>query len=523
MKRKCWNYKIVIPIILILYTTVMLGIQFGLTNRRVIFDKLDIQGPGKVTTPRGRDEHEIDIDNKENEYSDSRQNLHQHRNIFLSSRKLHRDRQLERVLTSDKTTNSKKRAYKKVGGITVFSVYKDNRTSLDGPVIRVLALKKIKNDEILFCHFFAGEDVWLKVESNAYELCENHGRMFGGWMFSCDIPKQIYSDHVFSRFTHIVLSSSAKLEKSVKIRITSVTSYRHKETQAVLPRYMSHDVTHDAPSVGDSKSQHSSTNRYFPSFGVCVPPIFGDVSLSLLIQFIELSKLMGAFHFTFYEYSVPSSVQKLLQFYQDQGEVTIVNWRLPIEISESEIWYHGQLLAIQDCLYRNMAKFDYLVFLDLDEFVVPVHNYTWAEMVEEIVRSSPKKFNKMAGFSFKSAFFDPKQIPDPSHQLTFLQLLNRNRILSTKRSKVIVRPQRIFELGIHHVSKAMEPNLSVIDVNPGIGKIHHYRPCIINYDPEMKCYAEVVDDNILKYADELVEKYQKIIRKTIELFLPPDR
>ena len=35
------------------------------------------------------------------------------------------------------------------------------------------------------------------------------------------------------------------------------------------------------------------------------------------------------------------------------------------------IWYNGQLVANNDCLYRNMPLSKYTAFHDIDELIIP--------------------------------------------------------------------------------------------------------------------------------------------------------
>ena len=53
--------------------------------------------------------------------------------------------------------------------------------------------------------------------------------------------------------------------------------------------------------------------------------------------------------------------------------------------SQSEIRTEGLFAALNDCLYRNMWKFNYLLLIDLDEFVVPRQNRTLPQMIRQVV------------------------------------------------------------------------------------------------------------------------------------------
>ncbi|XP_060082672.1 beta-1,4-galactosyltransferase galt-1-like [Ylistrum balloti] len=507
--RISFVYKFILPCLLILYACVVLGLQLGLLQKAVVVTN-NKQNFLREILPESSKEEEP-VYKQESHFGVYNQKDRRPLNDLHPYRRVKHERQTLKLMeSSDDGMLLLTKSSTSVGNISIFSVYYDNRPTLEPrqPSMRIIALKRFNSVESLICHFNYGHNTWLKVHAHSYEMCENHGRYYGGWIFSCEIPEEILNNTVFTKLTMLSISSTFHPEKRVNLKLTAFT---FKESVEKLP---SNNMIPSSP-----HSHLRPENSHKNKFGLCLPPIFGDISLSLLIQFIELSKILGASHLTFYIYHTSDAVEKLLTFYQEKGEVTLVNWKLSPKINEREIWYHGQLLAIQDCLYRHMADFEYLLFVDLDEFLLPVHNYTWSDMVNSL-QNLETNSDYIAGFSFKSAFFDPKQVPDPSQQLTFLQLLQRNKVLSSVRTKLMVAPQKIFELGIHHVSKTIHKDMRILEVDPSIAKIHHYRPCIINYEPDMKCYSEERDETILKYATHLVGNYQTIIRETLDLFVP---
>jgi len=182
-----------------------------------------------------------------------------------------------------------------------------------------------------------------------------------------------------------------------------------------------------------------------------------------VIEFIEMTRLLGAEHFVFYPPTsainannddrrtanserIDLDVGDVLRLYSDAGLATVIPWTLPSATtsSSSGIWYGGQLPAINDCLYRSMHAFDRVVFNDLDEFVVarwPLRD--WAAMAARFdhyfqsttpshitqsvhhsssplpstsslppeKNSSGRRHRRYCAFSFRSAFFDPMTPP----------------------------------------------------------------------------------------------------------------
>ena len=479
LKRLTLHY--IIPSILVLYTVTMVMIQLGIPNK----DKI----PSSLEEP-------VDLD-LEGSYIGQRL-IFQYRtgtSEFGENIKIH---DLDETLDSEKEPGNsprRKSDFKKVGSINVFSVYLDNRIKGFSTLV-VIALQKVMETDSVMCHFHRKNGSYMNVSSKSYEMCENHSRAYGGWMYFCTVPIEILKEYARRNrtLTYIALSTTSNNNKLIKVKITDET----------------------VPSQGRESKKFS--------LGICVPPLFGEISISLLVQFIELSKILGFSHFTFYNHEISESIYKLLRFYDMRKEATIINWKLPDQIMDREIWYHGQLLAIQDCLYRNMAHTKYLAFLDIDEFIIPVINGSLPHVINTI-RDAQNVTNatNIAGFSFKSAFFAPNQVLDPSQQLTYLQLLRRTSNLSNKRTKLIVQPDRVVEVGIHHISKTINDSYAAVMVNPQIAKIHHYRACVINYEPEMNCFQESRDANVLKYSKTLVRNYKNVIKRTLPLFMPKQR
>lgn len=383
----------------------------------------------------------------------------------------------------------KKSAFKKLGSfVYVYSIYLENRKP-DSNKIRMIVLRKRQGEAEIQCHFRSSGKLYRNVTAMYREMSENHGRHYGGWVYECDIPISVLTKYKQRNTDLFYMSLSCNGGPMVKIKV-------------------------GPPTLSKPIHRHK--------LGLCVPPLFGELSISAVIQFIELWKILGASHFTFYLHDISPSIGHLLNFYKSKGEVTLLNWRLPDHIQNTEIWYHGQLLAIQDCLYRNMSQFHYLGFVDLDEFIIPTINYTLLEMIEELESAGNYSDSVNTGMAFKSAFFAPNQILDTEQYLTYLQLLVRTRSFSSTRTKLIVQPLKVEEMGIHHVSRHLKHSMFINDVDPAIAKIHHYRSCAKHFDSEARCLPEVRDDTILKYAEKLVTNYKNIIKKSLPLFMPKD-
>ena len=112
------------------------------------------------------------------------------------------------------------------------------------------------------------------------------------------------------------------------------------------------------------------------SVGVCVKPIHFEYNkTSELIEFFELNRLLGVSHFTLYNDTMSDEVSCVLDRYSSSKSVqlSVLEWKLNVA-SQTEIRTEGLFAALNDCLYRNMLRVQYLALIDFDEFIVPKRN-----------------------------------------------------------------------------------------------------------------------------------------------------
>ncbi|KAL4231366.1 hypothetical protein ACF0H5_008945 [Mactra antiquata] len=369
--------------------------------------------------------------------------------------------------------------------ISVYSAYLDNRKSSEGTLVRIIATvgKGITKDYLdtnLMCVFDLNSTSEISVRIQTYEMCENHKKRYGGWIFTCPVPEGL----------------DPQLPERVRI------SFINKE--------MSTGNTFAEACV---ISRDKDVTRRKLKFGVCVPPIYGSVTPKQLIQFIQFNRILGADIFLLYETDdLLPDIRRVIHYFKEQNIVNTVQWTLPFQ--DDSIWYHGQSLAINDCLYRNMNDFEYLVFIDLDEFIIPQRNMTtWLEVLNDLNISEPVAFKNSSGFSFKSTFYaDEFSRHVFSNEINVIVRTNRTKHYSFRRNKVIVKPEMVFELGIHHVSKPLHDDVSskVINVPTFKAHIHHYRTCVQEFG--IHCQVRTEDFRVPNvYGKQIIDLYLKTV------------
>ena len=238
-------------------------------------------------------------------------------------------------------------------------------------------------------------------------------------------------------------------------------------------------------------------SRIQKRYGICIPPVYGDVYVGKIIEFLELMQILGASHFTFYDLSISESVRNVLKYYEDLGLVSVFPWNLPSYIGKDDLHYFGQPLAIWDCLFRSMSHHDFVAFHDLDEFIVPLRHENITSLLEYIHEE------QHCGHCFESVLFDTTTEEDSSHLIT-QSVFHRTSQVTPYWTKCIVDPRRIFEQGIHHISKPIEEFYFADKVNWNLARIFHYRKC---QDPnalfQPRCSAFTVDKTMQRFGEKL--------------------
>ncbi|XP_033755228.1 beta-1,4-galactosyltransferase galt-1-like isoform X2 [Pecten maximus] len=253
-------------------------------------------------------------------------------------------------------------------------------------------------------------------------------------------------------------------------------------------------------------------------FTVCVTPLNFRYSKAYeLVEMIEMNRILGADHFVFYNYSTHVNVDKVLQYYIKMGLVEVVQWHLPMRVDvwpkvkghTTEIHYFGQLGALNDCLYRNRYKSQYLVYQDLDEFIFPYKHKNWSEMIGSLAQRSVYMFRNTffrKDWNDTDEFFDGKDLAVKYKSTILLKTMREAKIFGLRqRSKYIINPRKVDTVGIHNVWKERSGS-SLLNVPPDVALMHHYRNWENPHD-KMKREDGLI---ALQYKDELLGRLKKV-------------
>ena len=362
----------------------------------------------------------------------------------------------------------------------IYSVWFDDRKSQH--FIRILLLtSKINALPSLSCHFeSATKQDYFTSEVTFYKHNENHNRRFGGYIASCIVPQEL-----------------DRIPCVVNI-LTSSTEKQSNSNSVAFP-------------VSFIDRQPGIVETSGAKYGVCIPPVHGEISAERLIEFLELTQILGASYFTFYDLRMTESVRNVLNHYQKEGLVSVLEWNLPSYIGKNDVHYFGQVLSIMDCLYRSMKHLHFVAFHDLDEFIVPLRHDNISAMMKEIHKEDH------CGHCFQSVLFDPSRNHSEASPLQTQCIVERTSQATPLWTKCIVDPRRIFEQGIHHISKQNEEYYHPDKVDWNIARVFHYRKCQDSRASiQPKCSEFEVDKTMLKFGQQLKHNFQIVINATNE-------
>ena len=318
----------------------------------------------------------------------------------------------------------------------------------------------------MYCHF---------MDLNTYEfftsiveveeLGTNHGQPYQGFISSCDLPEQIDG--------YTLCSVNVSLEPEPEPQTSKTTK--------VIPLHV--------------VDRRVNTETY----SLCVPPITDDISAARLVEFLELSHILGVSHFTFYNSKASQTTLDVLRYYKEKGLVSILPWELPQHIG-SNIEDDGKTVALNDCLYRNLERFDYVAFNNLDEFIVPFQDNKTPKIFETIGDDDT------AGYCFQSFKFVAGKSGDniSKTQLFTQKFTSRTKYSTDGRSRCIALPKKVFSVDLNSITNPTETYYPVRQLEPSLGSVFYYGEC---YNGERDCGDSYQDLTMAKYRDELEMRF----------------
>ena len=248
-------------------------------------------------------------------------------------------------------------------------------------------------------------------------------------------------------------------------------------------------------------------------YNLCLTAIFRDEDVYLK-EWIEYYKMLGVDHFYLYDHISCDSYRKVLSPYIEDGTVTLKTIKTNI---------YPQVHVYTQAIRKYRYKTKYMMFVDIDEFVVPVKSDSIVESVESIFDND----SRVGAVGINWLCYGSSGYKTRPDGLVIESYLNRAKddFTNNKHVKTICNPRRVALQDIH-VSLLYPEYYEVNEEgNPFTGPFNygcHYSKLRINHysckseEEESRRYAKGFGNSSLKhYAPDVNEVHDDIMMKYV--------
>uniref|UniRef100_A0A3B3DEY0 Glycosyltransferase family 92 protein n=1 Tax=Oryzias melastigma TaxID=30732 RepID=A0A3B3DEY0_ORYME len=313
------------------------------------------------------------------------------------------------------------------------SSFMDRR--VEGFDIRIIGIFRRDSIHPLHCIFFCAGFYSETTSASVLLHSDHYGFPFGATDVLCRIPENCDATHV----TLLTQPSPVNVSDHLWLPI------RNKKTP-------------------------SKENRL--NFTVCISNLYGDYNNVLqFAQTLEMYKLLGVNRVVIYNTSCGPELDRLLKIYSQEGFVEMVQWPIDKYLNPSRGWrvrvhkgdlqYFGQIVTLNECIYRSMERSRYVLLNDIDEIIMPYKH----DNLNVLMDSLQPLHSNVAEFLIESHIF-PKKYFEPSGRFHLPQWSNvpginilehiyredpdRKKFLHYK---MIVQPKLVQQTSVHEVLK----------------------------------------------------------------------
>ncbi|XP_052419817.1 glycosyltransferase family 92 protein [Carassius gibelio] len=261
------------------------------------------------------------------------------------------------------------------------------------------------------------------------------------------------------------------------------------------------------------------------NFTVCISNLFGDYNNVLqFAQTMEMYKLLGVQHVVIYNTSSGPDMEKLLKHYETEGILEIVPWPIDqflnpssgwnIKLHKGDIQYYGQLVTLNECIYRHMYQSKYVLLNDIDEIIMPYKHATLQSLMEDLQSAHPSigvflienhifpKTQFEESGKFKRAEWN--NIPGVNIMEHIYREPSRKNIYNP--TKMIVNPRKVQQTSVHSPLKHFRGSV-LVPFN--VCRIVHVR---VPLQGSLTKEQLVVDKRVWDFEQELIHNIDHTLK-----------
>uniref|UniRef100_A0A673N428 Glycosyltransferase family 92 protein n=1 Tax=Sinocyclocheilus rhinocerous TaxID=307959 RepID=A0A673N428_9TELE len=263
------------------------------------------------------------------------------------------------------------------------------------------------------------------------------------------------------------------------------------------------------------------------NFTVCISNLFGDYNNVLqFAQSMEMYKLLGVQHVVIYKTSCGPDLEKLLKHYETEGMLEIVPWPIDqflnpssgwnIKIHKGDIHYYGQLVTLNECIYRHMYQSKYVLLNDIDEIIMPYKHASLPSLMEDLQSAQPNigvflienhifpKTQFEESGKFKRAEWN--NIPGVNIMEHIYREPDRKNIYNP--TKMIVNPRKVQQTSVHSSLKNTGGSF-LVPFN--VCRIVHVRVPLQGHLTKEQLF---VDKRVWDFEQELIQNVDQTLKRS---------
>ena len=319
----------------------------------------------------------------------------------------------------------------------------------------------------------------------------------------------------FANVTHPVVTVADELTTGRGLSVDDA-HYEERLFTCILPTW--HIPDHVSLTLGRECNPASSlvpviipTRARLHDFGLCVAVTFGTLNVTRLAEWVEFHRLLGVGEINIYYTKLDTMALDVFRAYSKQRVVALSKIAPPIDNWCTWCQKMATIAVLNDCMYRNMHRYKFMVVVDVDEIIVPHKDANYSDMLRRIVRTS--RSTSVDHMAFRNAYFFLDFPPDESQPRELATLRHHTRTSLSRPGvavKSIVNPRACVSLQNHFCATRTPHDSTVLMVDADVALNHHYKRCHFTSDECAHQLLVNVDDvATLHFRDKLVDRVAK--------------
>lgn len=289
-----------------------------------------------------------------------------------------------------------------------------------------------------------------------------------------------------------------KLQESQQLSLEFKYYYKYNHRKKINIKNVDIDKEKEIEQISTINNINNNT------IGLCVSSLFHPMHLKMINSFIEhylstthFNDYLGGFKFHLYLYidykslNISTFINNTKYFINDKvknillnklnKEIFLIDW----SYNTKNIYFGSQILSINDCIYRNMYKYKWILRYDTDEFLIIKNNQNkYKQSLIDILKSSfnlqkmylLNKMNKLTNiYSYNNKYnFDLDLLNNDIDEISFFYMnipiemfINHNNNKSIVEyvlnkwpndnvlGSILTKPINIVDQWVHYIRKRL--------------------------------------------------------------------